>query len=288
MSTADQLVREIYNWIEQWEQCAEKLKKLARELESLREKCNASECVSSSLTVIGAGCVVAAGVTVLTGGAGAPFLFGLGGVYGGISTGISVVTMITEHLLSSDTMKEAEKRVEKCNKIKIKIQKLFDQLRNERRRERYFADPDDLDRDVLNEILRALARLRGLHFSINQRSSQEQMDTLGGVLSSVGLKADGRLLGRVLATGAGLLVKKVFKSGMRRVLKGGIMVVGGGFVFGFELAEATDKWKDMIQKNHVTQASQSLKDTADELLQITEALKEDLDNINRLFTRRAR
>ncbi|CAJ1075495.1 uncharacterized protein LOC114920590 [Xyrichtys novacula] len=196
--------------------------------------------------------------------------------------------MITEHLLSSDTMKEAEKRVERCNKIKIKIQELFDQLRNERRRERYFADRDDLDRDVLHEILRALARLRGLQFRINKKSFKEQMKTLGGILSAVGLKADGRLLGRVLATGARLLVKKVFKSGMRRVLKGGIMVVGGGVVFAFELSEATDKWKDMIQNNHETEASQSLKDTAADLLQSTEALKEDLDNINRLFTRRAR
>lgn len=109
MSTADQLLEEMFSHIEQKKRCAKELKKLAQELESLRKNCNISECVGSTVGVVGAACFIGAGVaTALTGGAAAPLL-GIGGVCSGVGVGIPVLTKISEHLVSSDTMKNAQK-----------------------------------------------------------------------------------------------------------------------------------------------------------------------------------
>ncbi len=46
--TADLLVERVLSWIKQMEHCAERLKKLAEQLESLRGKCNANETFGSN------------------------------------------------------------------------------------------------------------------------------------------------------------------------------------------------------------------------------------------------
>jgi len=47
----------------------------------------------------------------------------------------------------------------------------------------------------------------------------------------------------------------------------------------FTLREAIDNWTDMIKKNHVTEASKSLRDKADEIKEVTQTLREQLDDI---------
>lgn len=55
--------------------------------------------------------------------------------------------------------------------------------------------------------------------------------------------------------------------------------MGGAVGLAFALSEAIDNWKDMIEKNHVTEASQSLRDTADAILEMTRTLRKQLDDI---------
>ncbi|KAM6965876.1 uncharacterized protein LKV04_018374 [Tautogolabrus adspersus] len=306
MSTADRLLEQMYSWIEQREQCASKLRKLAQELESLREKCNASEAVGSSVAVVGAACLIGAGVaTLFTGGAAAPLLGIAGGVYSGIGLGISVITKITEHLLSSDTMKEAQKIESKSNEITQKIQKLFQKLKEETQQAGSFGDPDDLDRHVMTEILGAMARRSGVphHFimkmlqrpnsffnvgpgniGLNQRAfNPELMVGLAGILSFFTLKAGGKEFQFLFAKGGQQLFKEVSKAGLKTALKGGAMAVGGVIGIAFELPEAINQWKDLIEKNHVTEASQSLRDTAEDLKKISRTLREQLDEIKKMF-----
>lgn len=47
----------------------------------------------------------------------------------------------------------------------------------------------------------------------------------------------------------------------------------------FALPEAIDNWKDLIEKNNVTEASKSLRDTADAILKMTRTLKKQLDEM---------
>ncbi len=248
MSTADQLLELMFSWIEQRERCAEPLRKLAQELESLREKCNASECVGSSVAVFGAACVIGAGVaTVFTAGAAAPVFGLLGAVYSGVGVTISVVTKITEHFLSSDAMKEAQKIEKKNNEITEKIQKLFQQLKTERKEVSSFTDSDDQDRHVMTEILRAMGRRSGLTGQVSvhmvdqfffgagpkdKRFNQILNPTvttgvavgLASILAFFTFQVSGKRFKRLFAKGAEQLIKQISTVGFKTALKGGAMV----------------------------------------------------------------
>ncbi|XP_067426911.1 uncharacterized protein [Thunnus thynnus] len=308
MATADQLLERIFSWIEQRERCAEKLRKLARELESLREKCNGSECIGSSVSVAGAACLIGAGVaTLFTGGAAAPFLGLLGGVYTGVGLTVSLATKLTEHLISSDTMKDAQEIEQKSNDIGKTIQRLLKKLKAEKKGVNSFADPDELDRHVMTEILGAMARRSGLKWPINISSfgdgwggargftgldspqlnpnliKPEVMTAVAGVLICFSFQAEGKASKLLFAKGAEQLIKTVSSAGFKTFLKGGGMAVGGAVGLAFALSEAIDNWKDMIEKNHVTEASQSLRDTADAILEMTRTLRKQLDDMKRML-----
>ncbi len=182
MATADLLLELMFSWIEQRECCAKQLRKLAQELELLRKNCNGGECVGSSVAVVGAACLIGAGVaTVLTAGAAAPFLGVLGATYSGVGVAISVASKITEHFSSSSTMTEAQEIEKKSNEIAEKIQKLFRQLKAEREEVSSFADPDELDQHVMSEILRAMARRSGLRRNINVHVFNDELQfSFGG------------------------------------------------------------------------------------------------------------
>ncbi|KAI3360242.1 hypothetical protein L3Q82_014557 [Scortum barcoo] len=299
MATADQLLKKMFSWIEQRENCAEQLRKLAQELETLRKKCNASECVGSSVSVVGAVCLIGAGVaTFCTGGAAAPLLGVAGAVYSGVGAAISVVTKITEHFSSSDTMKEAKRIEEESNEIAEEIQELFKKLKAERKKVSPNADADDLDRHVTAELLGAMARRSGLNLHIsfgmldrlflnvgpgnmilNQIFKFEVAAGLGGILSFFAFQTSGKQFKPFLDKGAQQLVKEISTTGLKTALKGGAMVVGGAVGLAFALPEAIDSWTDQIKNNHVTEASKSLKDTADTILKTLETLKKHFREI---------
>ncbi|XP_071395949.1 uncharacterized protein [Centroberyx affinis] len=308
MATADKLVDQIFSWIQQGERCAEQLRKLAKELESLRKKCNASECVGNSVSVVGAACLVGAGVaTLFTGGAAAPFLAGLGAVYGGTGVAVSVATKLTEHFISSDTMKDAEKLAKKSNEIEEKIKQLFRKLKKEREAVGSDEESDDEDQYIIDQILGAMARRSGMTLPMNMGKvtddeprlyvyrnnmrmrhmkvliKPEVIIGLAGVLAFFTFQASGKKSKFLFLKGAEKLIKEISKTGFKTAAKGGAMVVGGAVGLAFALPEAIDNWKEMVKENHVTEASQSLRKTADDILNASQKLKEELDNIKRIF-----
>ncbi|XP_028268120.1 uncharacterized protein LOC114440051 [Parambassis ranga] len=310
MSTADRLLDEIFSWIEQRESCAAKLRKLARELEELRKKCNATECVGSSVAVAGTACLIGAGVlTLCTGGAAAPFLGVLGAAYTGVGATISVAAKITEHFISSDTMKDAQKVETKSDSIAKEIQRLFQKLKAEKKEVNHSADPDELDKHVMTEVMKAMARRNGLKDEINisyfiddpylnlgggrglgglNPMFTAQMVALAGILACFAFQLSGKKYKFLFAKGAEQLIKLISSNAFKTFLKGGAMVVGGAVGMGFALSEAIDNWKDLIKKNHVTEASQSLRDTADAIKKMTQTLREQLDSIKRMLNEMAK
>lgn len=56
-------------------------------------------------------------------------------------------------------------------------------------------------------------------------------------------------------------------------------VVGGAVGLVIELPEMIEDWKKLIENNHVTEASQSLRDTADAILVTCRTLREQFDSI---------
>ncbi|XP_070837401.1 uncharacterized protein [Chaetodon trifascialis] len=305
MSTADLLLELIFSWIDQRERCAKQLRKLAEELESLREKCNAGQCVGSTVSVVGATCLIGAGIaTVFTGGAAAPFLGLLGAAYTGTGVTISVAAKIIEHFSSSDTMKEAQAIEKRSSEIEGKIQKLFQQLKAEKEEASSFPDPDELDRHIMTEFLRAMARRSGLKQKyverIIVRAHEDNFDlcmghrvlradhtlkvaAVLGILTFFTFQLSGKKYKLLLSKGAEQLIKTMSSAGFKTALKGGAMVVGGAVGLAFALPEAIENWTDLIKKNHVTEASQSLRNTADALLKITCNLREQLNNMKKMF-----
>ena len=133
VDTAGQLRLKIWLWLEQKENCAKSLWKLVKELETLRRKCNAGECIGSSVSVLGAACLIGGAVaTVFTAGAAAPFLGVLGGVYAGTGVAVSVSSKLIETFVSSSTMEEAEKVAKKSENIEEEIMELIKKLKMER------------------------------------------------------------------------------------------------------------------------------------------------------------
>ncbi|XP_041672999.1 uncharacterized protein LOC121529269 isoform X2 [Cheilinus undulatus] len=297
MSTADQLLEQMYSWMKQREECAEKLRKLAKELESIREKSNGFQAIGSSLSVVGSVCLVGAGVaTLFTGGLAAPFLGVVGGVYTGVGLSMSLITMFVEHLSSSDTMNQAKSIEEKCNELTKNIQRLYDQLKQELQQEATFKDADDLEYRIMSEIMGAMARRSGwsvptqtlfmsqgqTYLSHRRRSiitDPNQMTGIAGVLAFFSLTANGKGAQFLFAKGREQLLKKVIKAGLKTTFKGGAKVAGGVIGLAFSLPDAVDHWKDLVKGNKETEASKSLRDTADDLEKISRTLKKQLENI---------
>ncbi|KAM8724111.1 uncharacterized protein AB9X84_003914 [Acanthopagrus schlegelii] len=300
MATADLLVELMFSWIEKRENCAKKLKKLADELETLRKKCNAAECYGSTVSVIGAASLIGAGVaTFFTAGVAAPALAIVGGLYSGVGAAVSVTAKIIEHFSSSDTLKDAEKIEEENNEIAAKIQNLFEQLKVEVRRTFPSADPDQVDQHVMTSFMAAVARRSGLklNFSFSRHESFDLTElgfrqnsnntfTIAAGLTAVysiftvfSLKTAGRQSKLLIAEATKQLIKEMSAVGLKTAIKGGAMVVGGAVGMGFALPEAIDNWKDLIEKNHETEASRSLRDTADDILKMCRTLKDQFDNM---------
>ncbi|XP_028310585.1 uncharacterized protein LOC114468093 [Gouania willdenowi] len=300
MGTADELLELMFSWMKQRELCAKELKKLARELESLREKCNAADCVGSVYSVVGSACLLGAGgLTLLTGGAAAPLLLTVGSVVGGAGLTLQVGSKLTEEFCSSSTMKEAESQNQESSTISEKIQELYQKLKNERMETKPSADPDELEHHVMAEIVTAMARRRGLKkpinlrylhgsFSVGQHRKMQVLThtlaiTYAGVLAFFSLKTGGKKFEILLAEGARRLAMKMSSVGLKAVMKGGALAVGAAVGMVFALKEAIDSWTELIEKNHVTEASQSLRDTADTLDKMNRMLGEQLEQIQEVL-----
>ncbi|XP_058628189.1 uncharacterized protein LOC131538365 isoform X2 [Onychostoma macrolepis] len=373
MGTADQLLELIFCWIKEKERFADNLRKLAEELESLREKCNVGECVGSSLKVLGAATMIGAGVaTFFTFGATAP-LMASAYTYTGIGSAICQTTKLIEHLCSSSTMKKVKNIEEKSNEIAKEIQELFQKLKSEKKEVNPLAEPDELHH-IMAEFLRAIARQSGLNvqiindsmlndmlihalqeFPLDMISDMDSRGAVGGSSSArAGRRSEGhfenwtgiyRAVGGSSSAGAGPRSEGHFENWtgisntkstpqMRKltsILCGGVLsvvlisiqhkgihkgkanlsdtvlhllrstgfqtsmrIVGGlgvgGLVGGLgvqmmtrALPEMIDNWKEMIEGNHVTEASQSLRDTAYGIQETTRTLKEQIQKIKKML-----
>ncbi|XP_053281649.1 uncharacterized protein LOC128442994 isoform X2 [Pleuronectes platessa] len=301
MTTADKLLEQMFSWIDQRSRCADQLVKVAEKLESLRQNCNGAECVGSSVAVGGAALAISAGVTILTGGAAAPILGLLGSIFLGAGTVISVGTKLVEHFLSGSTMKDAKEIEKTSDELANNIQQLFEKLKSEKKEANRVADLDDLDRHILTDILRALARRSGVNMKINFRMIGDKpnlsfvggqhytnlnfpiMDSVTGVLAFFTLSASGKKCNLLFAKGAQQLIKEIPVTGLKTVLKGGGMLVGGVIGMAFALNDAIDNWTDLIKTNNVTEASQSLRDTAKAIQNILQALRDRFEDMKQML-----
>ncbi|KAE8278871.1 hypothetical protein D5F01_LYC22450 [Larimichthys crocea] len=201
-------------------------------------------------------------------------------------------------------MKEAEKIEEKSNNIAQRIQKLFDQLKAEIKKVSPSADLDEVDRSVMTKLLGAMARRsalemkidfsklhdmlhrsphKGMNMQLNPSSLNTMTIVLAGILTFFTFQNSGKGFKLLIAEATKRLIKQMSTTGVKTAFKGGAMVVGGAVGLAFAFPEAVDNWKEAIKNNHVTKASQSLKDTADAILKMTRELREQFDNMRKML-----
>lgn len=257
MATNDEVIGLIRSWIKEKELCAMEMKKLADELETHTRNCTISKCVGSTVAVAG---LIGAGVaTLTTGGIAAPAIAAAtGGV--GVSFGVNIV----ESMLSSETMEKVKKAEKKSDEIKKKIQKQADQLRVKvpsftRRNSNHLlinfashdASPQDMNSRQLNPDVNAAIVAISTIFTLQS-----------GYLSVGSLHDIEKLIGSIAAVILGTSMTRSF------------MVVAGSLALAFMLPEAIRDWKRLIENNHTTEASQSVRKKADIILKICQTLKD--------------
>ncbi|XP_067332731.1 uncharacterized protein [Channa argus] len=119
LATTEQLLERSFTSIRRKECCAEKFIKMARELESLKEKCNASQCVGTMC------------MTVFLFAATAHLLDLVGIWCLGVGATISVATPIIEQVMSFVTMTKKQDLEKQSNKTTGEIQEQFKQVREQ-------------------------------------------------------------------------------------------------------------------------------------------------------------
>ncbi|KAJ3600699.1 hypothetical protein NHX12_031677 [Muraenolepis orangiensis] len=250
--TADQLLIKLLSWLEQKELCAQHLRKLVRELEALRKRCNGGECVGSTVTVIGAACIIG---TFFTAGAATPFLVALGAAYMGTGTAVSLTSKVIEHFVSGSTVADAQKVAKQSETNEVEIMKLIKKLKMER------ANTDqDEDKYIAQRF--TLAMWGKAH------TGKPPI-----VLQHIG--KDGKITGSLVKWGVQQLARTLAKAGGKTAVKSATKLLGAvGMVFA--LNESIDNWKEMVKEKHVTEASQSLRDSAEKIEQFCKELRNEL------------
>ncbi|KAJ3600806.1 hypothetical protein NHX12_031781, partial [Muraenolepis orangiensis] len=268
--TADQLLIKILSWLEQKELCAQHMWKLVRELEVLRERCNGGECVGSSLSVLGAACIIG---TIFTAGAAAPFLGALGAAYVGSGAVISLTSHVIEHFVSGSTVKNAQKVAKQSETNEVEIMKLIKKLKMER------ANTDqDEDKYIAQRF--ALAMWGKAHTGKPPHCASiflRKAPILLGLLytfSMFSIGKDGKITGSLVRWGVQQLALTLAKAGGKTAVKSAKLLGAVGMVFA--LTESIDNWKEMVKKKHVTEASQSLRDSAEKIEQFCKELRNEL------------
>lgn len=300
-TTADELLELMYLWMKKGKLCARELRHLAKELESLRKKCNVAETAGNTVAVAGCLTTIGAGVAIfLTGGAAAPVVGLIAAASSIVGTGVTVASKITEHFSSSSKLKNVQEIDKDCRRIGEKIKRLHEKLKSESPDHQ---DPDEQEKHVVYEFLKAFAKHKELTDpkyieNINDFLSDfmkqpnlvllHQGLTVGllvevlAVLQFFALNVRGKILQGVLV-GAGELAKDVGLVGARAVMKGGLAILGGFVGLAFSLPDAIKTWGDAIKNNHETKASRSLRDTAKSIDDAIEKLTNRMDKTETLL-----
>lgn len=131
-------------------------------------------------------------------------------------------------------------------KLQKKIQKLLEELREEKQQAGSSGDPNDQDQQVMREILKAMARRGG--FTLEQQTKDPNpfattdinfgsgsgtvtskpnpalIAGVAGIIACITFKGSGKKINPLLAKGGKELIKGLSKTGLKTAVKGGAMV----------------------------------------------------------------
>ncbi|XP_039510990.1 uncharacterized protein LOC120465351 [Pimephales promelas] len=290
MEAADILCESLFRWLENRKKCAEELKKLAQELEDVHQGSNIGQVVGAATSVASiSGALIA---TVLTGGLAGPVLVAaaVGTVAG---TAVSVTSTLVETFISSSTFKKANELMKEDEKVGTKIQ---EQLRDLKDRCRGALNADELDCEVTTRLMWSLARrsntpvpldfLRGFNratfFHHLAPGGLDPDQASRFICQALGAATVFSLMTSSLKVSGKVMMKNIGRIGIKSAVKAGSRVLGV-IGLGISLYDLIDKSVELAKDNQVTEASKFLRDSARQILDGQQELKEQLDAMHEII-----
>ncbi|XP_023142336.2 uncharacterized protein LOC111579320 [Amphiprion ocellaris] len=297
MDIADILVKKIFYWLDLQKEGAEKMNRLASELENHNENVKISKVIGDSVNVAGATAITAAGIlTFFTGGAAAPLLATAGLAASGLGVATSVGSTVVDAIKSSKSMEEAKQIGEGIEDVFKEIKKYIDMLNDEWQEKQSqddlcFDSPEDY---VMEQILRAMAKELGLKINGHIK--------LSSVLRNIDYK--NYAVGHVLVRSFSALPQFVFQTisraavnfakdaapaaaakglGKAAALVGATAIVSGAAGLFLSVPDLIRNSTSLAEKNFVTEASQSLREAATAMLDSSEQMRKELNRSRELL-----
>ncbi|GAA6234706.1 uncharacterized protein LOC108873262 isoform X2 [Lates japonicus] len=291
MDVADKLVDKIFSWVKLQRKCADKLRKLATELEERKRNVNGTKIVGSTVSVGGAAALTAAGaLAFFTGGLAIPVLAATGAVASGVGLATSVGSDIADVVISNCAINEAKQISKEIEHLEKELQRLMGSLKEEQQA------GDHSEDHVMERILRAMAKRNGLKlpdnislykmmFGSSKMFSGDNLAHLGLTLllnfvKNAAVKEASTLVGYLIAK------KLATNMGEKAAKKAAGRIAGGAVALAFSVRELINNCEDLNKCE--TEISQSLRENASDIRTAAEELEKALDEIQCLVQKLAR
>ncbi|KAJ3600778.1 hypothetical protein NHX12_031753 [Muraenolepis orangiensis] len=188
---------------------------------------------------------------------------------------ISLTSQVIEHVVSGSTLADAQKVAKQSETNEVEIMKLIEKLKMERA----ITDQDE-DKYIAQCFTRAM--WGKAHTGKPPHCASiflREAPTLLGSLYTFSMFGkdgkDGKITGGLVRWGVQQLALPLATAGRKTAVKSATKLLGAvGMVF--SLNESTDNWKEMLKEKHVTEASQSLRDSAEKIEQFCKELRNKL------------
>ncbi|XP_060734883.1 uncharacterized protein LOC132851920 [Tachysurus vachellii] len=293
MGVEDELINELFQWMEKQEECAQHLMNLAKELEEMTEAMTAGQLVGNSATVLGSAVLVGTGIaTLLTGGLAAPLLVTAAGVTAGVGAVTSVTCKLLESWKSSKTMKNAEKTDREIKKIWKHIESLQEQLSEECELTNDF---NEVQCEITARILKAMAKRNGRDLSQSRltyllRNLSFVLSEgffMGSLLVFIGFscnflktasKKEAKCVPLFLTT------EGMAALSLKTVLKGTSQVAGGALGLVLAVPDLIDNCEKLIKHKHQTEASKYLRNKACEIRDAVKKIKKQFNELQEMLS----
>ncbi|ROL53555.1 hypothetical protein DPX16_2197 [Anabarilius grahami] len=292
MEAADILCDSLFRWMKNRKECAEKLLELAQELDSVHQGSNIAQVVGAATSVASiSGAVVA---TFFTGGLAFPLLAAAtAGTVAG--TVVSVTSPLVEAGVSRSTFKKATELIKEDAKVGTRIQKQLQDLKDRCGGTQLGAHADELECEVTTQLMCALARRNNTLVPLDflrdfNRATFFRHMTPGGLAPANPSRFIGQALDLVsftavitsiLMLSAKEMGKNMGQVGIKVAVKAGSRVLGV-IGLGICLYDLIDKSAELIKGNRFTEASELLRDSAREILEGQQKLKEQLEAMQKI------
>ncbi|XP_048044490.1 uncharacterized protein LOC125267169 isoform X2 [Megalobrama amblycephala] len=283
MEAADLLCDSLFRWMENRKKCAEELLELAQELENVHQGSTSILAVTTA-----AGLTSAVFISIFTEGLALPLLAVAAGI-------VSIITGVVNEANSRSTFKKSIELIKEDKKVGMSIQKQLQDLKDRCGGAKLGDHADELECEVTTQLMGALARRDNTHIPLDflrdfNRATVFRHMTPGGVAPAEASRFICQALNLIsspeitssLKVSAKEMVENIGCIGIKEAVKAGSRVPSA-IGLGICVYDLIVTCEELVKDNRVTEASKLLRDSAREILEGRQKLKEQLDAMQEII-----